>query len=123
MACILFVDDDLDTLRLMNTAVVMFGHHALTATSGQEGIRMAAEEAPDLIMMDMLMYDFDGISIIRCLKSNPMLASIPIVMVSASGETDLAEKARAAGAKGYLQKPVDLRKLQETIQKNTNGKK
>ena len=123
MACILFVDDDLDTLRLMNTAVVMFGHHALTATSGQEGIRMAAEEAPDLIMMDMLLYDLDGISIIRCLKSNPMLASIPIVMVSASGETDLAEKARAAGAKGYLQKPVDLRKLQETIQKYTNGKK
>ncbi len=123
MARILFVDDDLDTLRLMNTAVVLFGHHGLIASSGQEGIRVAAEEAPDLIMMDMLMYDLDGISVIRCIKSNPLLAGIPIVMVSASGEADLAEKARAAGAKAYLQKPIELQKLQETIQKYTNGKK
>ncbi len=122
MARILFVDDDLDTLRLMNTAVVLFGHHALTATSGQEGIRIAAEEAPDLILMDMLMYDLDGLAVIRRLKSNPVLASIPVVMISASGELDLAEKARAAGAKGYLRKPIELHKLEETIQKYTSGK-
>jgi CheY-like chemotaxis protein len=121
MARILFVDDDLDTLRLMNTAVVLFGHQALIASSGQEGIRVAMNEAPDLIMMDMLMYDMDGLAVIRCLQSNPSLSNIPIVMVSASAETDLAEKARAAGAKAYLQKPIELQRLQDTIQKYTNG--
>ncbi len=122
MARILFVDDDLDMLHLMNTAVVLFGHQALTASSGQEGIRLAEHEIPDLIMVDMLMYDMDGLAVIRCIKSNPTLSNIPIVMVSASAETDLADKARAAGAKAYLQKPIELHKLQDTFQKYFHDK-
>jgi CheY-like chemotaxis protein len=123
MARILFIDDDLDTLRLMNSAVVLFGHHALLASSGQEGILVAGKEAPDLIMIDMRLCDMDGIAVIRSINSNPLIANIPIVMISASPATGLADQARAAGAKEYLQKPIQLQVLQDVILKYTNGQK
>jgi CheY-like chemotaxis protein len=121
MARILFVDDDPDTLRLMKTAVVLFGHNALLANSGQEAICIAEEERPDLILMDMRMYDMDGITAIRHILSNPSHVDIPIVMVSASASSDLADQARAAGAKDYLQKPIQLQTLQNIIQNYTTG--
>ncbi len=123
MSRILFIDDDLDTLRLMNTAVVLFGHHALLASSGQEGIQVAGKESPDLIMIDLRLCDMDGIAVIQLIKSNPLLAGIPIVMISASPATGLADKAIAAGAKDYLQKPIQLQTLQDVIQKYTNENK
>jgi CheY-like chemotaxis protein len=123
MARILFIDDDLDTLRLMNSAVVLFGHHALLASSGQVGLLVAGNEAPDMIMIDMRLCDMDGIAVIRLIRSNPPIAGIPIVVISASPADGLADKARAAGAKEYLQKPIQLQTLQDVIQKYTNGKK
>jgi CheY-like chemotaxis protein len=123
MARILFVDDDLDTLHLLNMAVALFGHMAVLATSGEEAIRLAAKEPPDLILLDMRMSGMDGITVIKRLLSNPLLASIPIVMVSALPEIELADKAKAAGAKAYLQKPIGLHTLQDIIQKYTNEKK
>jgi len=123
MARILFVDDDLDTLHLLNMAVVLFGHLGLLATSGEEAIRLAVKEPPDLILLDMRMSDMDGITVIKRILSNPSLVSIPIVMVSASPAIDLADKAKAAGAKAYLQKPIQLQTLQDIIQKYTNENK
>jgi CheY-like chemotaxis protein len=123
MARILFIDDDLDTLRLMNSAVVLFGHHALLASSGQEGILAAGKEAPDLIMIDMRLCDMDGIAVIRLIKSNPLITNIPIVMISASPSTGLIDQARAAGAMEYLQKPIQLQILQDVIRKYTDGQK
>jgi CheY-like chemotaxis protein len=123
MARILFVDDDLDTLHLLSMAVVIFGHIALQAASGEEALRLAAKELPDLILLDMRMSGMDGIAVIKSILSNPLLVSIPIVMVSALPAIDLADKARAAGAIDYLQKPIGLHTLQDIIQKYTNGKK
>jgi CheY-like chemotaxis protein len=123
MASILFVDDDLDTLRLMDTAALMFGHQALLASSGREGVNIAMKEGPDLIMLDMRLCDMDGIAVIHSIRSYPPLADIPIVVISASPALDLAEITRAAGAITYLQKPIQLKTLQDLIQKYTNGKK
>ena len=123
MARILFIDDDLDTLRLMNSAVVLFGHHALLASSGQEGIHVAGKEAPDLIMIDLSLCDMDGIEVIQLIKTNPLISGIPIVMISASSAAGLADKVKAAGAKEYLQKPIQLQILQDVIRKYKNEKK
>jgi CheY-like chemotaxis protein len=121
MARILFVDDDLDTLHLLNMAVVLFGHKALLSTSGEEAIRLAVKEPPELILLDMHMGDMDGISVINSILSNPILVNIPILMVSALPAMDLADKAMAAGAKAYLQKPIELQTLQDIIEKYTTG--
>jgi CheY-like chemotaxis protein len=117
MALILFVDDEPDTLQTYQKAVELFGHQAILAATGREGLRMAASESPNLIFVDMMLPDMDGIETIRHLRKNKHTAHLPVVMLSAGPEMDVAEHARIAGAQAYLLKPVRLNTLMDFISK------
>ena len=99
MARILFVDDDPYTLETLTKAVQIFGHQALIAGNGEQALALALQELPDLIMTDMRLPDMDGLSLVKRIKQEPLLAQIPVVMLSASPEIDVAEIAQSAGAK------------------------
>jgi CheY-like chemotaxis protein len=95
------------------------GHQALLANTGQEGLDIAANQLPDLIFTDMSLPDMDGLTLVTKLKSMPAVASIPVLVLSASPVLDAIELAKKAGAADYLTKPIRLQILLEVIERYT----
>ncbi len=121
MARILFVDDDPYTLQTLGKAVEVFGHQPLWATNGQEAMQAASQQAPDIIFLDMSLPDIGGIELIGKLREVDSLADTPILVLSASPELDAAELVLKAGAQAYLNKPIRLQTLLDTIQHHTSA--
>jgi CheY-like chemotaxis protein len=119
MARILFVDDDPLTLETLKRSVELFNHQAIQASSGSQARQLAEDSLPDLILTDMRLPDMDGLSLVKALKGNPATAAIPIVVLSASVEADVADVCRAAGAEEFVPKPVRLQALQDLIARYT----
>lgn len=119
MARILFVDDDPLTLETLKRSVELFGHQALQATSGAQALKIASEQIPDLVLTDLRLPDMDGLSLVRNMKDGPVTGTIPVVVLSASVEVDMADVCRAAGAAEFVQKPIRLADLQELIARYT----
>lgn len=121
MARILFIDDDYLTLSTLSKAVTLFGHEALQAGSEKKATRIAREEQPDLILLDMNLENTSGLHILKKLHADPLTASIPVIMLSASPEIDASDIAIQAGAQAYLLKPVRLNRLLEVIREYTSS--
>ncbi len=119
LAHILFIDDDSITLRMLEKIATMAGHVPHTAQSGQVGVERASELGPDLIVVDMMMPDMDGLAVISKLKAQPDTAAIPVVVLSAGPEIDAEERITAAGAQAYLPKPISMDALLEVIGAHT----
>lgn len=120
MSRILFVDDDPFTLETLTKAVEVFGHQAILANTGQEALQLAPEERPDLIFVDLRLDDMDGLEVVRSLSENLSTLHIPIFVLSADPEGESAKKAKAAGARDYLNKPIRLQTLLDLIQENSS---
>lgn len=103
---ILIVDDDLETLRLVGLMLQKQGYQVVTAASGQEGIRSAIHEKPDLILLDVMMPELDGFTITRQLRANPETNAIPILIFTAKSQVEDKVEGYEAGADDYLTKPI-----------------
>jgi len=123
MARILFVDDDPNMLETLDRSAQLFGHQAMTADCGADALHLALTGAPDLIMTDMMLPDMDGVALLNRLRQNSATASIPVVILSASPEVDLAQMSQLGGADAYLSKPVRLQTLQKVIERYTAGER
>jgi CheY-like chemotaxis protein len=119
MAKIFFVDDEPITLQILGKAAQLLGHTPVLIDNSKEVLNRIDEERPDLIMMDMMMPEMDGLDVLSHLRSRPDTASIPVVILSAGAALDDRERVEAAGAQEYLSKPVSLSVLLETIKKYT----
>lgn len=106
-ARILVIDDILPNVKLLEARLTGEYYEVITALSGAEGIRKAEAESPDIILLDVMMPDMDGFETCRRLKSSPITAHIPVVMVTAL--TDATDRVRGleAGADDFLSKPVN----------------
>ena len=111
---ILIVDDDAAGTELVGRMLAGEGFRAVPAASGEEGLRLARELRPDLILLDVLMPSADGWAVLSQLKADPLLADIPVVMISVTSEKALGF---AVGAADYLVKPVDRESLMRTVEK------
>jgi signal transduction histidine kinase len=112
---ILVVDDEPTTLLSMRAFLQGQGYRALTASSGEEALLLCAQERPDLIMLDINMPGMNGIEVCRRLKSDPALASIPVLFVSALVETEYRIQAFQAGGVDYLTKPFHLKEVEARV--------
>jgi two-component system, cell cycle response regulator DivK len=119
MARILFIDDDPMTLETLTNAVQIFGHQAMQASTGQDGLELATGQAPDLIFLDLSLADIDSLALVGMLRSQPATAAIPVLVLSAGPELDVAERVKAAGAQAYLSKPIHLQTLIEVVNQYT----
>jgi DNA-binding response OmpR family regulator len=108
---ILIVDDDLDVRQAMHVRLKANGYDTSFATDAMSSVSEAKKHSPDLIILDLGLPGGDGYTVIERLRRHPTLAVIPIVVVSARDVRDNRERAIAAGAKVYLQKPVDNAEL------------
>lgn len=112
---ILVIDDDAAGADLVCRMLAREGLHAVPATNGKEGLQLARELRPRLILLDVLMPSVDGWTVMAQIKSDPALESIPVVMISIA---DNREVGLALGAADYLLKPVDQDVLAESLRKH-----
>jgi CheY-like chemotaxis protein len=107
MARVLVVEDQDENLDLMVYLLTAFGHETLVARDGAEGLAVAAQTRPDLIVMDLQMPVMDGYEAAARLKADPGLARIPLVAVTAYAMVGDQERILQRGFDGYLTKPID----------------
>jgi CheY-like chemotaxis protein len=115
MTQVLFVDDDLMSLQLMAKASLLLGYQALTCASPLNAVEMAREMHPDVIVVDMNMHEMDGIALIRAIRLDLVTQDIPIIVLTATDIEQGLPPTHAAGANGYLSKPVDFDELSAAI--------
>lgn len=115
-AKILVVDDEPDTVGLLELTLRTAGFEIQTARSGQEGLRMALENAYDLLLLDVMMPDLSGFDLMRSLQElQGASASAPVVILTARGRPEDREIGERLGAVGYLVKPASRGQLMDTI--------
>lgn len=112
---VLIVDDAHSICDAVGSVLEIHGYAALAAHDGEQGLRMAREHRPDVVLLDIMMPVMDGWETIRQLKADPETESIPVVALTALRLTE--EQVRAAGFTGYLSKPVTPHRLREEIQR------
>jgi DNA-binding response OmpR family regulator len=112
---ILIVDDDVDTLRLIGLMLQRQGYQIVAANHGNQALRMARDEAPDLILLDIMMPDLDGYEVTRRIRKDNQTRDIPILLFTAKSLVEDRVTGLEAGADGYLVKPVQPHQLFEQI--------
>ena len=105
-AVILLIEDNLQNRYLARFLLEQRGHVVHQAETGPQGLEMAAKIRPDLILLDIQLPVMDGHAVARALKSDPELKTIPIIAVTSYAMAGDREKCLAAGAEGYIEKPI-----------------
>ncbi len=108
---ILVVDDDPDILQFVEMNLDMEGFDTQTAESGRVALEVARERPPDLILLDVMMPELDGLTVLRRLRSSPATASIPVVLLTAKALAEDRVRGLDLGADDYITKPFDIEEL------------
>ncbi|UQA62919.1 response regulator [Polyangium aurulentum] len=111
MANILLVEDNEMNRDMLSRRLARRGYHVSVAVDGQTGLRMALDDVPDLILMDVTLPDVDGLEITRRLKSDERTRRVPIIVLTARAMASDREEAFAAGSDDYDVKPVEMDRL------------
>jgi len=114
---VLYVEDNVDNRILVKRVLQAEGYAVFEAGTAAEGIRVAERHEPSLILIDINMPEVDGLTLTSRLRSDPRLASIPIIALTANVMRGDRERSIAAGCDGYIQKPIDVDLLPKQIQR------
>jgi two-component system, OmpR family, alkaline phosphatase synthesis response regulator PhoP len=114
MARILVVDDDADVIDIIKYAIARDGHELLEARNGQEGLELARRQIPDLIVLDIMMPEMDGLTLNSHLIQNKETKNIPVIVLTAKGRMkDVFDN--IPNIRHYMEKPFEPVVLQEQI--------
>jgi two-component system cell cycle response regulator DivK len=116
MPKILIVEDDEMNRDMLSRRLLRRGYEVLIAVDGDQGVRMATAQRPDIILMDMSLPEIDGWEATRRLKAAPDTASIPVIALTAHAMADDERKAADAGCDDFDTKPVELTRLLSKIE-------
>ena len=114
---VLVVDDDARNRKLMETQLRASGYEVRCVDSGPAALQAVAEEAPDVVVADLMMPGMDGFELVRRLKADPATSRIPVVMVTAIDDEASRARLSAAGVSEVLVKPVDRWRLDTCLEK------
>ena len=115
MSLVLIVEDNERNLKLVRDVLQVKGYTTLEAGPAEDGIRLAAERKPDLILMDIQLPGMNGIDALRALRSDPSTATIPVVAVTASVMQQDRKQITEAGFNGYVGKPINIKEFLSAI--------
>ena len=115
MPTIVVIDDDAVQRVLPNAVFRQQGLEVLQAANGLEGISLARDRRPDLIVSDVNLPEMDGFAVLDHLRKDPMTAAIPFIIISANPDAANQRRARESGASGYLPKPISISDLQALV--------
>ena len=114
---VLIIDDEENVLSLVSATLGYSDRFDIAlARNGQEALESAMEEAPDLVILDMLMPIMDGFQVCQALKSDPHTAHVKVIMLTAMAQEADMGRAIAAGADRYITKPFSPTKLLDTVE-------
>jgi len=120
--CALVVDDDKLLLRLVELNLNRIGIKVLMAEDGKEALRLAWEERPDVILLDIMMPRMDGYEVIQRLKAEKRTRNIPVIMLTAKSNPGDQQRSREMGAVDYITKPFQLEELRQVVQSVISGR-
>ena len=112
---VLLVEDTEDNRQMMRRLLEMSGYRVVEAINGVEAVKLASEEKPRIILMDLSLPLIDGLTATRRIRNLPGLSKVPIVAVSAHDTADFHSEALAAGCNAYVTKPIDYPELEEVV--------
>jgi two-component system phosphate regulon response regulator PhoB len=113
---ILVIEDEPDILELIQYNLAREGYRVLPATDGEDGLRRAQQDAPDLVLLDLMLPGLDGLEVCRRLKQDPVTRAIPVLIVTAKGEETDVVLGLGVGADDYVAKPFSPRELLARVQ-------
>jgi CheY-like chemotaxis protein len=112
---VLVIEDNENNRELARFLLEQAGCRVGMAENGRQGLEMAAQERPDIILMDIQMPEMDGYEAVARLRQDPATSAIPIVGVSSYAMPDDKEKAMALGFTAYIEKPIDPERFAEQV--------
>ena len=120
--CVLVIDDDPRSRKLMAIVLGNAGYRVATASDGHAGLACLAIERPDVVLVDLLMPGIDGFEFCRRVRARPGLAELPLVLLTAMASAEVQQQARSAGANGFMAKPFDRTELLACLAGLQDGK-
>jgi DNA-binding response OmpR family regulator len=113
---VLVIDDDIAITDLMGLLLQTQGFDVFTSNSGMEGVKLAAEKSPHIVLLDLMMPEMDGWQVCKAIRK---FSNVPILILSAIGDPSMVASVLDAGADGFLSKPVPTSVLVAHIKKMT----
>jgi two-component system cell cycle response regulator DivK len=117
MSKILIVEDNDKNMKLVRDILRHKGYATLEAVTGREGVHMALEHRPDLILMDIQLPDIDGFQALRLIREQPGLKAIPVLAVTASVMPEDQHKIASSGFDGFISKPISIKPFMEAVER------
>ncbi|MDJ0947815.1 MAG: response regulator [Alphaproteobacteria bacterium] len=117
---VLIVEDNELNMKLFHDLLESQGYETLQTRDGIEALKLARENKPDLILMDIQLPEVSGLEVAKWIKEDDALKSIPIIAVTAFAMKGDEEKIRQGGCEAYLSKPISVARFLETVQKFLN---
>jgi two-component system cell cycle response regulator DivK len=115
MSLVLIVEDNERNLKLVRDVLQVKGYSTIEAGTAEDGIKLASEKKPDLILMDIQLPGMNGIDALKVLRKDPATAKIPVVAVTASVMQQDRKHITEAGFDGYVGKPINVKEFLEAV--------
>jgi two-component system cell cycle response regulator DivK len=123
MSTILIIEDNDKNMKLARDVLKAKGYATLEAVTGEEGVKLAKERVPDLVLMDIQLPGINGIEAFRQIRADAKTARIPVVALTASVTPTDRSEINAAGFDAFIGKPISLKEFLETVKRLIEGKK
>ncbi|MGC9471470.1 MAG: response regulator [Bacteroidales bacterium] len=114
-AKILVIDDSNTNVVLLDVVLQKEGYDVITASSAREALAYLEKDKPDLILLDILMPQTNGLELLEKIRQEPQMADLPVIMITAVGNDNYKEKAQELGAVDYFEKPIDVTQVIKKI--------
>lgn len=116
MSLILIVEDNEKNMKLVRDILQAKGYQTLEAGTAEDGIKLAQENNPDLVLMDIQLPGMNGMEALKVLRADAATAAIPVVAITASVMTQDRQQIMDTGFNGFIEKPINLKEFLATVQ-------
>jgi two-component system cell cycle response regulator DivK len=123
MSTVLIVEDNDKNMKLARDVLQAKGYQTLEAVTGEEGVKLALEKVPDLVLMDIQLPGINGIEAFRQIRADKTSAHVPVVALTASVTPTDRSAITAAGFDAFIGKPINLKEFLETVKRLIEGAK
>jgi two-component system cell cycle response regulator DivK len=121
MSLVLIIEDNEKNMKLARDILRAKGYDIVEATSGEEGVKLAKEKKPDLVLMDIQLPGINGIEAFRQIRAHPGTARVPVVALTASVTPTDRSAITAAGFDAFIGKPISLKEFVATVKRLLEG--
>ena len=123
MSTVLIVEDNEKNMKLARDVLQAKGYKTLEAVTGEEGVQLAKQHVPDLVLMDIQLPGINGIEAFKQLRADAKTAKVPVVALTASVTPTDRSAISAAGFDAFVSKPINLKEFLETVKRLAEGAK